>query len=193
MHYSVAVIHKESQTVEELLAPFNENLEVHWTKSREEHIKGVREDIEHYKQGPYYTQYLKDKEGYLDQSSERHGNYISKEFPKKLTWTDEECYTEATEYYGESKINIDGSTTETSNPDGQWDWYKIGGRWSNTLKTKQGINVDTCTLDDLALDVELSTYALLLNGKWEKLDGDLITKIEDLPKDLHITIVDIHR
>jgi len=37
----------------------------------------------------------------------------------------------------------------TYNPDSKWDWYTIGGRWANSIKTKDGEFVDMCKLDEI--------------------------------------------
>ena len=84
MHYSVAVIHKESQDVEDLLEPFYEDLKVYWVKSKDQHIAEVRKDIQQYKED-VYNKYLKDPKEYSKNCRyEEHLNYISKEFPLRL-------------------------------------------------------------------------------------------------------------
>lgn len=35
------------------------------------------------------------------------------------------------------------------NPDSKWDWYSVGGRWSNSIKTKSGEFVDMCKFDEI--------------------------------------------
>ena len=37
----------------------------------------------------------------------------------------------------------------TYNPDSKWDWHSLGGRWSNSIKTKFGEFVDKCFLDEI--------------------------------------------
>ena len=39
----------------------------------------------------------------------------------------------------------------TYNPDSKWDWYTVGGRWNNTIKTKTGELVNQCLLGDIDL------------------------------------------
>jgi hypothetical protein len=38
------------------------------------------------------------------------------------------------------------------NPDSKWDWYSVGGRWSNSIKTKSGEFVDMCKFDEIDFD-----------------------------------------
>ena len=75
-----------------------------------------------------------------------------------------------------------GRMMSTRNPEGRWDWYRIGGRWPNRLVTLDGRRVDQCTrgeldvaatLDSLGFGVEYEngrvgsgTYALLVEGAW---------------------------
>lgn len=35
------------------------------------------------------------------------------------------------------------------NPNSKWDWYSVGGRWSNSIKTKSGEFVDMCKFDEI--------------------------------------------
>lgn len=53
-------------------------------------------------------------------------------FPAKLEWTDEQVY--ASEVRWESDLGPDGEVYSEYNPDSQWDWYSIGGRWAGYWK-----------------------------------------------------------
>lgn len=37
----------------------------------------------------------------------------------------------------------------TYNPDSKWDWYCVGGRWNNAIKTKTGEFVNECLFDEI--------------------------------------------
>lgn len=39
-----------------------------------------------------------------------------------------------------------------TNPDGRWDWYVVGGRWSDRLLLKDGTRADSARVGDLDLD-----------------------------------------
>lgn len=44
--------------------------------------------------------------------------------------------------YGYSRVNEHGGLVESirrTNPNAEWDWYQIGGRWSGFLKLKEGV------------------------------------------------------
>lgn len=141
-HFAVAVFTKPNgKTVEELLAPYYEGIKydpyIYLTK--EEAIAKVRKDIEDYKNGTY-AKYLSDPKKYEEehQNREQHIDYLKYEFPKRLTWTDEECYQYEAQYYEEDMIDEDGNLLSTYNPKSKWDWYSIGGRFPGRLKAKNG-------------------------------------------------------
>ena len=64
--------------------------------------------------------------------------------------TDEEAWNLHKEMY----LNIDkeGNTWSTYNPDAQWDWYSVGGRWSNYLPTLDGEKVNQALFDEIDWD-----------------------------------------
>ena len=142
-HFTVAIITKGMPTrevIEKALEPFDEDKDVLHYKSKEELINQKRKEIEDYKNGTY-AEYLKDKEKYLEECKNKsHIKYITEEFPKKLEWTDEECYLDAIKYENEEDIMSDGSVRSTYNPLSKWDWYQIGGRWAGMLKVNAGNN-----------------------------------------------------
>ncbi|MDE6397885.1 MAG: hypothetical protein K2L51_01035 [Clostridiales bacterium] len=140
-HFTVALITKgkpTSELIDEMLAPYDENKEVEHFTSREELIKKTRAEIEKYEK-TVYAEYLADKEKYISESNnEAHIKYISEEFPKKLAWTDEECYQYAIRCEDAENICDDGSLCSTYNPNSKWDWYSIGGRYVGMLSVKLG-------------------------------------------------------
>lgn len=141
-HFAVAVFTEQNgATVDELLAPYYEGIEyepyIYLTK--EEAIAKVRKDIEDYKNGTY-AKYLLDPQKYEEEhkGKEQHINYLKNEFPKRLTWTDEECYQYEARYYEEDMIDEEGNLLSTYNPKSKWDWYSVGGRFPGRLKSKNG-------------------------------------------------------
>ena len=71
------------------------------------------------------------KELYM--SKEDYINSYKNEHPD-TTLTDEQIYATANDMY--TGIEEDG-IYDYYNPDAKWDWYEIGGRWSNSLKVKK--------------------------------------------------------
>lgn len=139
-HFSVAVFHREDQSVEDLLAPYDESIVVapYIKYTREQAIAKTRKDIENYKNG-LYAKYLANPEEYAKNcSNEGHLEYLREGFPKKLNWTDEECYEDVASWYDEEDKDEEGNLYSTYNPNSKWDWYSIGGRFPGMLKSKNG-------------------------------------------------------
>lgn len=169
-HYAVAVFSDPvGQSVEELLAPFSEQLEVPHYISKEEIIKSVRNKIENFRKSSY-EKYLENKEAYLAKCTNKaHIEYITKVFPKELLWTDEQCYEDGVKYYNKENIQPDGSVYSTYNPKSkwEWDWYSIGGRFSDRIPLKNGEYTDeanACDVDINHIDKERYDGALMF---WE--------------------------
>jgi hypothetical protein len=61
-------------------------------------------------------------------------------------------YNENDEYY-QTDVEYEGTDDECCyNPDGKWDWYEKGGRWSGMLLHKNGERVDQLRKKDLDLE-----------------------------------------
>ena len=124
-HFCVYVFHDKNTTVDELLAPYDENIELapYVLYTKEQAIAKVRSDIDDFRNG-IYKEYLEDPVKYKEKwgNNERHIEYIENEFPKKLNWTDEECYEDIAKWYRESGlVSEDGSILSTYNPKSKWD------------------------------------------------------------------------
>ena len=215
-HFTVYVFTKENGLdYDELLAPYDENIEcapyVKYTKAQA--IAHVRKDIEDYKHSVYYTEYMADPEKYKEKHSDnpRHIDYLENVFPKKLNWTDEECYEDIKQFYTEDEIDEEGNLYSTYNPKSKWDWYSIGGRWNGSLITNDGKE----TNEDYANQIdwyktcmpfafitpdgewhekgEMGWWAIVDNekeaGAWEKEFRDFVSTIGD---DIVVTLVDCH-
>lgn len=63
--------------------------------------------------------------------------FIKEEVPVMINdWTDDDWHKRATSWYEEEDISDDGSVVSRYNPKSRWDWYQVGGRWSDMLKIK---------------------------------------------------------
>lgn len=140
-HFITLVFTKENgRTVEELLAPYDENIVYapYVLYTREQAIAKIRKEIEDYKNGPY-AEYVSSPKKYEESHpNAEHINYLKNKFPKKLEWTDDECYQDMKGRFDEDMIKLNGDLLSTYNPNSKWDWYTIGGRWNNYLKTLSG-------------------------------------------------------
>lgn len=180
-HYSVAVFQDLSgKSLEEMLEPFSENLQVPHYIPKSDIIAKVRNEIETYKNGTY-AEYLKDPEAYIAKcTNPDHIKYITKEFPMKIHWTDEDCYLDGIRYYDKEAIKEDGSVFTEYNPNSKWDWYSIGGRFSNMVPLKEGGYADEASMSDVDInhhDKEeyknaLRFWQLYVEGQEPKTEAD---------------------
>lgn len=140
-HFAVAVMLKDKNKLEEILAPYSENLEVprYIKYTKEQLIEKGKNEIEDYKNSTY-AEYISDPIEYERKcNNELHIKYLKEEFPKKLKWTDEEIYQYEIEFYEPEEIGENGEIHSTYNPNSKWDWYEISGRWFNELLVKEDV------------------------------------------------------
>lgn len=121
-HFTVAVITAKKEKLEEMLASYDENLEVepYIERTKEEIIKEARKRKEDYSKEQKAGKKL----------DEWQKEYINAE-------TDEELYqAEIDEDY---QYDEEGNELTTYNPKTRWDWYEIGGRWRDTLLVREDV------------------------------------------------------
>lgn len=144
-HFVTLVFTKENgRTVEELLAPYDEDIVYapYVLYTREQAIAKIRKEIEDYKNG-FYAEYLSNPKKYEESHSNvEHINYLKNEFPKKLEWTDDECYEDIKRSFDEDMVKSNGDLLSIYNPNSKWNWYTIGGRFNNYLKTLSGKTIN---------------------------------------------------
>ena len=210
-HFIVYVFQKD-RDYEELLAPYDEELVMppYIKYTREQAIAKIRKDIEDYKNG-WYAEYLKDPEAYKKNCNERHLNYIENEFPKRLKWTDEECYQELRSRYEDEDVDVNGNIWASYNPNSKWDWYSVGGRWEGCLINKDGNKTNEDVVSEIDFNKtpvpfayvdpfgrwyergEMGWWACVSNEKeadeWEAQYRKFIASLDE---DVTITAVDCH-
>lgn len=212
-HFTVYVFTKEDgRDVEQLLAPYDESITYppYIKLTREQAIAKTRKEIEDYKNG-LYAEYLADPVAYEEKCvNEGHLEYIKNEFPKRLNWTDEECYEEQKKWYDEDDIDEDGNLMSTYNPHSKWDWYQVGGRWDGELITKHGQNKNesyVCNVDWEKTPVpfafvtpdgrwfekgEMGWWAIVSNAKDKDAWEEEFRKAVEKYGDANVTVVDCH-
>ena len=136
-HYAVAVFHMPDQDIDELLAPYDENLETepYLRYTKQEAIKEARALY-----GPDYT--------------------------------DEELYEIIADGYIKDD---DGNLLSTYNQNAKWDWYVIGGRFSDMLKLKaSGDWTDSAKVADIDFSPDEEEYQSAIRF-WEVvIDGEAL-------------------
>lgn len=141
-HYVVAVFTEQGQSLDNLLDPFYEGIEVdpYICETKAEIIESAKKMKERILERMNDEEYVK---------SEWHEKYLACE-------TDEDFYKAGT--YEDEIYDKEGNRLTTYNPKSKWDWYNIGGRWSNMLKTKSGKMVNSCLVKNLDLSVDENKY-----------------------------------
>lgn len=148
-HFAVAVFTDKNTTVEELLEPYDESLEVdeYLLYTRKQLIEHARRKLEETRVAEY-TEYLKDPAAYLKEvccgnTQDQRYQFLSSEFMKRYNETDEQILQRELSYYEDDMQDQDGNVYSTYNPDSKWDWYECGGRFSDMLiDSDSGENAD---------------------------------------------------
>ena len=131
-HFPGLVIVPSNLSLEEVLAPYNEDQIVprHIVATRAEVIAKGRADIERYR-STTYAEYLADPDAYADKvTATSHLEYLRDEFPKHLTWTDDEVHADEVQWDEPEDLDSDGNLYSTGPVAARWDWYQVGGRWA---------------------------------------------------------------
>ena len=191
MHYFVIVI--GNGAIDEMMAPFDENLEV-----------------SEYCIGPVSERSKQSMLGYYAKQG-----HVFKTF--------DSCYKKFGEDWNGNRFRkVDGTWMDfsTYNPEGMWDWYVIGGRWAGQLSLKEGAkpilgvnfhwgvseetkrsslaehpnNCDSAYLKDIDNLDSLKPWGILKDGEWFEVDGEenITEYVKDLPGDTILTCVDMH-
>jgi hypothetical protein len=153
MHYALALIHAEDESIENILAPFQEN---NMGDCPKEYLE-------------FFVEYTKEEAHAMDEK-------------------DYTCFEQ----------DEHGNWGYWFNPESQWDWWEIGGRWKNILQTKDGTRCNSARIGDIDLKIfrALPLYATLVDGEWDFLsDTGWKNKPLDLTKmdeNLMMTIIDYH-
>ena len=168
-HFSVAVFHKENQSIDDLLEPFNENGTVEFVSVSEEYknkYETEKELVVKRLNGSFTSPY--DQSLYTEISKEEYEK-LNKVMPRVCKKIEGFLSKDETKYYirdleriGAKEIELPlkeiyltfGEYMESegilyckeeddygyySNPNAKWDWYQVGGRFSDILKLKENV------------------------------------------------------
>ena len=125
--------------LKEALEPFNENRETpeYIRMTPAQMITEQRENLIRYRDNGPYADYLADPDGYERKASGNHAHlrYVRAEFPEKLAHLDDDEWllVEARKHHRHANFDEDGNLLSTRNPNSKWDWYAVGGRWTESV------------------------------------------------------------
>ena len=168
-HFSVAVFHKENQSIDDLLEPFNENGTVEFVSVSEEYknkYETEKELVVKRLNGSFTSPY--DQSLYTEISKEEYEK-LNKVMPRVCKKIEGFLSKDETKYYirdleriGAKEMELPlkeiyptfGEYMESEgiayckeeddygyycNPNAKWDWYQVGGRFHGILKLKENI------------------------------------------------------
>lgn len=213
-HFVVFVFHRDDQYVDELLAPYNENLRVkpYIAYTVASAIAESKKTIEDCKNGRY-KEFMSDPDAYMAKyrfaPDSSHIKYLRDEFPKKLTWTDEEHYKNFIEDVDQDNIDKDGNIWSSYNPDSKWDWYSEG--WGDFLKTKAGQTTDEDYVKNVEFTKDAVPFAFIdSRGMWRERgemgwfacvanekdrvdwENEFFNYVNNLDGDMMVSVIDCH-
>ena len=181
-HFKVFVFSKnEGEDLEELLAPYDENktVEPYVLLTKEQAIEKTRKEIDEYKNGEIWQEWIADPEAYKKKAYEsshdtehiqKHIDYLENEFPKMLEWTYEECYEfEARWYRDEDMIDENGNLLSIYNPKSKWDYYDENGRYNSCLYDVRGESCNEGYIKDIDWAETGRPFAFITpDGEWHE-------------------------
>lgn len=138
-HFSVLVLHAKDDSFEDLLAPFDENLEV-----------------KPYLYIPHEKAIEEMEQGLATLNPDVQEKY------KAMSETDR-----LRSYFG-GIIDEEGNIWSTYNPQSRWDWYSVGGRWGkHPIPLKDGSSAVECPVSEIDFGVDQEEYDKALKY-WEE-------------------------
>lgn len=202
-HFVGIVFTKVHEEIDEVLSPFDENLEVdpYRDKSPDELTDWALEMVEGWRD--YIAKNLGSEDKYCHDRAEELQNtilmYNNFESPKDYKTLIEKYHT----------LDDEGYSISTYNPQSQWDWYSVGGRWNGDIlhagsyDTNQArkeeltqINTPYCFVD---LDGiwhergEMGWWGMSFNEQskeaWEK---EFREYLKSVPDNTLLTVIDFH-
>jgi len=131
-HYAVAVLTDGKRDVEELLAPYDENISVapYIGRTKEKMIADAKSYVER-------AQERKDSGKELSEYAQAYLDAKDDEELYRLERDDKYC-----------SYDMNGNELSTYNPNSKWDWYKIGGRWGGAFE-EYGIDPSGTRVGDI--------------------------------------------
>lgn len=134
-HFTVMVLSDGKKTVDELLAPYDEGIQV------EPYINRTRAQM--IEDAKYNQKRLIER----IKDTEKEGKpYNKSSYEEELLSckTDEDFYNYA--HYEDEMYDEEGNELTTYNPKSKWDWYQVGGRWEGLIKAKKGMKANSPSL-----------------------------------------------
>lgn len=189
--------------VDELLAPYDEGLEVdpYVNMTYNELLDHTEERIENYRE---YIEKNKDSDNEYTQRSVKSMQEILDKYNDFRTVKDYNLYISK-----RYTLDKDRNSITTYNPNSKWDWYSIGGRWSGEILHAGSYDTDQAHLEDIT-KIDTPYCFVDLNGNWHEKgemgwwgmasnekEEDIWEKefreyLNSIPKNTLLTVIDFH-
>ena len=145
-HFAVLVI---GDDVDGQLAPYHE---FECTGVVDEFVVTVDETAEH------VAEFAEDGGVRFDQTA---AEWMDDNYGRKVVELGEDPDLEGEHKYGWCRVDEDGNLIEScdrTNPNAQWDWYVVGGRWDGMLLLKDGSKSNSAMIEDIE-DIDFEAQA----------------------------------
>ncbi|MBA7647681.1 hypothetical protein ES703_55459 [subsurface metagenome] len=162
-HFNCLVIHKEEQNIDELMAPYSEELKI------KPYIRETKDKC--YKKYLQARRDARDKPGsFFAKKQKEEADIIGMSFERFKEW-----------YWGEGRIwDKEGNLLTTYNPNSRWNYYTVGGSWENLLPRKKGAKCNSCLITEVDWKKPIIIYAVVTpGGKWHSRGKMLYFGISD--------------
>lgn len=222
MHFYILGITEPGEYIDDIMYDYDEDLEVesYIEQTRKELLNEERDFIVHslekYKlwvKDPLqaYNQHWHDNYKSIDdipvQAREYFDDTIVYNYERSIKrepMTDNALIQAIKEDYGPERFDENDNLLSTLNPNAEYDWYVIGGRWAGMLYNKDDpeTEIDECPVGKLDPKSDIVSYGIVStktgwvtketypgNGTWEEYVKKLIA---NLPEDYMLTVIDCH-
>ena len=162
-------IHNVSSLLEDILEPYSEDLEVapYVQMTKQELIDNNRQSYINLSKSQIVAEYNADPVAFaLAQDNPRMIASLEA-LPANLAMSDDEHWVQITHDYSDM-LDAKGNFISSYNPASKWDWWELGGRFAQSLYTKDSENVTMALVKDIAFSPETTNppYAILHDGEW---------------------------
>ena len=155
----VFIREKDKECLYEVLEKYNENTEV------EPYIKYTKQEAEAIATNWCKTQYNKILE--IKNSSEYEENKEVIDTALEILFEDLNGSPYEEYFNGELKDEVNGNILTTCNPNGKWDWWEFGGRFSDSLIHCNGEEIEDGYIDEIDWEkTHVPICYVDINGEW---------------------------
>lgn len=194
MSHFCGIIFGHENDLDSVLAPFDENVQV------DEYIDMTAEQA---------LEWAEQRAADIKERCLKGNNPSAEETLKKYNnFESEKDLKDYIKYYWET-LDEEGNVLSTYNPNSKWDWWVIGGRWSNWL-LHQGEYLENIATVQECTQIDTPFCFIDLDGNWHESakmgwwgmtsddkdedvwENEFREYLSSVPKDTVLTVIDFH-